>query len=384
MNKIIGEFCSMAEKDTIILPKKIPGYAAPEGQVLTKDGQQFQFVYTPIEYTIDYNLDGGSFDEKSIKRTYTIEDEDYTPPAPEKEGFYFNGWEPKSIPSGSIGNITFNATWKELPILVTGKEINDAFNMLANGLDNIIGINLVDSIGNTTEYLDISSTHTSIYAYYTHGIIAIYCSDAIHCNKDMSHAFEGMTNLYDISALQSFVCGEDVDVNSLFKDCTLLSDVQSVNDWGHGGKFKDITDAFIGTSAFNAGRTPDWYKWNVNIVYMSSSGKELKNWISSECPGNIIYPNNVPGYVAETESIEINSKDIIYTFIYIPIAYDINYMLDDGSLMFAKDCYTIEDEDYYPGNPVKDGYKFDHWDPEYIPSGSTGNVTFFANYTKNE
>ena len=32
MNKIIGEFCSMAEKDTIILPKKIPGYAAPEGQ----------------------------------------------------------------------------------------------------------------------------------------------------------------------------------------------------------------------------------------------------------------------------------------------------------------------------------------------------------------
>ena len=111
MNKIIGEFCSMAEKDTIILPKKIPGYTAPEGQVLTKDGQQFQFVYTPIEYTIDYNLDGGSLDEKYIKRTYTIEDEDYYPGNPVKDGYKFDHWDPEYIPSGSTGNVTFFANY---------------------------------------------------------------------------------------------------------------------------------------------------------------------------------------------------------------------------------------------------------------------------------
>ena len=34
MGKNIGKFCSVAKKGTIILPKNIPGYVTPEGQVL--------------------------------------------------------------------------------------------------------------------------------------------------------------------------------------------------------------------------------------------------------------------------------------------------------------------------------------------------------------
>ena len=51
--------------------------------------------------------------------------------------------------------------------------------------------------------------------------------------------------------------------------------------------------------------------------------------------------------------------------------------------LFAKTNYNIEEEDFYPAKPVKDGYTFTNWDPEYIPSGSTGNYNFIANYAPN-
>ena len=49
-NIVIGSFCSTAEKDTYVYPKEIPGYVAPEPQILKEDNQQFNFIYTPIEY----------------------------------------------------------------------------------------------------------------------------------------------------------------------------------------------------------------------------------------------------------------------------------------------------------------------------------------------
>ena len=100
-NIVIGSFCSTAEKDTYVYPKEIPGYIAPEPQILKEDNQQFNFIYTPIEYSIGYNLDGGEIDV-DLKSSYTIEDDTYTPPIPTRKDFVFNGWEPKSIPAGTI------------------------------------------------------------------------------------------------------------------------------------------------------------------------------------------------------------------------------------------------------------------------------------------
>ena len=75
-------------------------------------------VVTKDEYTITYNLDGGSIEGKE---TYTVTDEDYTLPTPEKEGFLFIGWtyegqeEPQQevvIAKGSIGNKEYTANWQ--------------------------------------------------------------------------------------------------------------------------------------------------------------------------------------------------------------------------------------------------------------------------------
>ena len=68
MGKVIGTYCSVARRNEYIYPKDIPGYIAPEPQVLTEDGQRFTFTYTPIEYNIEYNLNGGSFDDSIVSK----------------------------------------------------------------------------------------------------------------------------------------------------------------------------------------------------------------------------------------------------------------------------------------------------------------------------
>lgn len=72
---------------------------------------------TPIDYTITYNLDGGTASNPS---TYTIETETFTLKAPLKAGYTFAGWtgtgltdatKTVTIEKGSTGDRSYTATW---------------------------------------------------------------------------------------------------------------------------------------------------------------------------------------------------------------------------------------------------------------------------------
>lgn len=69
-----------------------------------------------INYTISYNLDGGTNDSTN-PTTYTVKSEMITLKDPSKEGFVFNGWYDslgsivRVIPQGSTGNKEFLAYW---------------------------------------------------------------------------------------------------------------------------------------------------------------------------------------------------------------------------------------------------------------------------------
>ncbi len=74
-----------------------------------------------INYTLKYNLDGGSLSGQ--KESYTVEDEAFTLPTPTKEGYEFLGWsgtdleevtKTVTIKKGSLGNREYTATWKIL------------------------------------------------------------------------------------------------------------------------------------------------------------------------------------------------------------------------------------------------------------------------------
>ncbi len=84
-------------------------------------------VYTPITYSITYDLGGGALPEgRANPETYTVKSETFTLVNPERDGYVFAGWtggglsEPTkevTIATGSTtGDKTFTATWQMPPI----------------------------------------------------------------------------------------------------------------------------------------------------------------------------------------------------------------------------------------------------------------------------
>ena len=83
--------------------------------------REYTATWNPIEYTITYDLDGGSLAEgKTNPAKYTIESEDLDLNNPTKTGYTFAGWtgtdldeatEAVTIEKGSTGNRSYTATW---------------------------------------------------------------------------------------------------------------------------------------------------------------------------------------------------------------------------------------------------------------------------------
>ena len=87
----------------------------------TADSKTITATYTPINYTITYNLNSGTNPVSPAPKTsYTIEDEDYDLPTPTYSGHVFQGWYTDEeftsdrvyvLASGSTGNKTYYAKW---------------------------------------------------------------------------------------------------------------------------------------------------------------------------------------------------------------------------------------------------------------------------------
>lgn len=389
---VIGKFCALGKKDTLVYPKNIPGYTSPEPQPLTEDKQQLKFIYTPIKYNIFYELDGGYYTvDNCPKDTFTVEDPEFIPPSPNKHDCVFTGWKIERVSSGEelksiygIGDVKVTATWRDNAILASGDVLHAHLKSLAGGeVNHIMAIQQSPSLIES-DYMNLSCTSTPILARFDSGIVYIYCQYDIYCNENMARAFKDFMILRDISALRNFICKKDTIITELFAGCVLLSDLAPVEYWAEG-QFKDYTDAFKGTAALSSGRVPRWYRWRARINYMSSTGTILDTSERDLIPGDTIYPKSFSGYTAFTKSIEIDSPDKEYTFIYAPIEYKISYVVDSSltSVPEAKETYTVEDVGYYPPNLYKEGYTFSGWAPECIHAGDQGDVTFIASFYKN-
>ncbi|WP_022773719.1 InlB B-repeat-containing protein [Butyrivibrio sp. AE2015] len=93
--------------------------------------------YNPVEYTITYNLDGGTLETgKTNPDSYTIETATFTLNNPVKEGYTFTGWSGTgltgsenmtvTVTKGSTGNRTYTANWSVNSYKVTYKLPDDA------------------------------------------------------------------------------------------------------------------------------------------------------------------------------------------------------------------------------------------------------------------
>ena len=125
---IAGNYGSSA---TATPPAKT-GYTAPANQTVSFDSttaKTITFTYTPIAYTISYDVNGG--DALSGQRTsYNIENDAYTLPTPTKKGYTFTGWtgsngttaqKTVTLAKGSTGNKSYTANWKVNSYTITYK-----------------------------------------------------------------------------------------------------------------------------------------------------------------------------------------------------------------------------------------------------------------------
>ena len=89
-----------------------------------------------------------------------------------------------------------------------------------------------------------------------------------------------------------------------------------------------------------------------------------------------------------------STGNLSYTANWTPITYSITYDLAGGALPAGQSnptTYNIETGTFTLINPVRDGYRFDGWtgsngttpqDTVTIPTGSTGDLNYTANWTK--
>ncbi|MBR3116283.1 MAG: InlB B-repeat-containing protein [Bacilli bacterium] len=105
--------------------------------------RSYEAHYTPINYRIEYNLDGGSLAEGAINPTeYNIETPTFTLYNPSKLGYRFIGWvgtdvqtpsDSVTIAQGSTGNRSYTAQYEKIKYTIT---YDLAGGSLAEGVSN--------------------------------------------------------------------------------------------------------------------------------------------------------------------------------------------------------------------------------------------------------
>ena len=310
---------------------------------LEENGQPFDFdtlitddtnlyaVYEIVTYTITYNLYDG---EATNPTEYTIESDDITLTNPTKEGYTFKGWTGTNIvipemevtiPKGSFGNKEFNANYE---------------------------INKYDVIFN-----DYSSNTKQSVNYK---------------NKATAISPEGRVG-YEFKHWSLEQNGEPFDFDTLITEDVNLYAVYEVINYS-------ISYDLDGGTATN----PTTYNVETNNITLAKPEKEgytFIGWTGSN--------GNTPELEVTIPKGTIGNKE--YTANYEITTYTIKYNLDDGEATNPTE-YTIESDDITLTNPTKKGYTFTGWtgsngdeaDLEVtISKGTTGDLTFTANYSLN-
>lgn len=305
------------------------GTKITESTLMPTSNVTYYAHWTLVNYTITYNLNGGSMSEE--KTSYNIETADYTLPTPTRNAYEFSGWYTASdfsgtaltqISQGSAGNKTFYAKW-------TPKTYEITYNLDGSSMS-----------GQKTSYTIETDSFT------------------LPTPTKTGYTFLGWTGSNGTTPQTS------VSIVKGSVDNKTYTAHWKVNSYTYTIQYVSSSEKVLGTSSvtFNYGTT------------------------------NTISPKAFTGYDSPAnQSVtwnSITSKTI--TFIYEPKIYTISWTLNSGTLSDQKTSYTIETADYTLPIPTRNDYTFDGWYTTSdfsdtavteITTGSTDNKTFYAKWT---
>ena len=287
--------------------------------------------YTPIDYSITFNLGGGNLAETPVSK-YNIETADITLPIPSRTGYTFVGWFDNDqlsgeaidcIPLGSHDDKVFYAKWQTIDYAIT-YDLNDA-----------------NSVSPATNSTSNPATYT--------------IEDAVVFEDPtrVGYKFTG----WSISNINVGTYGEK----------TITANWQIINyDITY-----DLNDSNSVSFATNNGTNHSTYTIEENVTFAvpTRAGYEFAGWtLPSIAQGST-------GAVSTTATWEVINYSITYDF---AIAESSKSQVVDNSAntVFS---YTIEDEVSFNA-PTRAGYTFASWDVPTIAKGTYGNKTIVASW----
>ena len=322
----------LGDTKTVTLPAKT-GYKTPDNVSVVFDtvgSKTVTVTYEPINYNISFVKNGGTYSEPAIQ--YNIESSEIVLGNAYMAGAGFLGWYDNasfngsrilSIPTGSTGNKTFYAKFS------------------------------VDSYS-ITYYLDEGTMNGGLTTYTVNTT-----TFNLPTPTKTGYTFKGWTG--------TGLSGNTMTVT--------------------------IPQGSTGDREYTA-------HWEINeytytFRYLSSTGKQLgSTTITNQFQeGEMVTPPDYAGYTTPAKQSVIWDSTTPKTidFTYPIITYNITYYLDGGTASNLKTSYTVEDAQFRLPTPTKTGYSWEGWTGTgitekrlsfSIPTGSTGNKEFYANWEK--
>ena len=386
---------------------------------------------TPIIYTVSYDLQGGTVSSYNIV-SYDISSETFKLTNPTRTGYTFIGWSGTgiegvstdiTIAKGSTGNREYTANWM-LNVYTLSYDLNGGI------------VSPDNPTSYTIESADIKLTQPTKLGYEFAG----WSFDAeISLDVTIPNGSTGngeyiatwTVNEYIISYTlnNGNVSGNPTKYTIETETFTLTNPSKNgyqFDGWTGtdlSGKTPNVTIAkgSTGDRNYTANFTPITYTvtYELNGGVLSSNNPEIYTIESAD-----FTLNNPTSYNYETQSFTLNNpiregyeflgwsiegEEGLSNEIEIPegttgdrkyianwkaTEYTINYELNGGTVSLDNPAkYTIESENFTLMNPTKTGYTFEGWTGTSvdvtmskdvtIPTGSTGNREYVANWMKN-
>lgn len=358
--------------------------------------------YSPITYSITYNLDGGKATNVS---NYTIETNTFTLNNPLKNGYVFVGWQEDgstkiikelSITKGTFGNKSFKAVYEPNKYTIS-------FNTNSHSnLDNIVvtyDSNFVLPTPTKTGYLFGGWYHNGeqivdgIWTYTSNiSLTARWTTNEYLINYRLNGGTNDNSNVLNYTIEDEVVLSSPSRIGYTFIGWTSSSITSpTINPKIELGTTGDLTfianwEANTYTISFDVNCKDVLDLDNLTVTYNQSynlpsiyrAGYTFDGWYNGDLKFNNGEWNN-------TNDVTLIAK---WSTISYTIIYNLNGGCNDDTY---KNSYTIEDS-FSVNSPTKEGYSFTGWnknnesflnDSFSINKGSIGNIVINANWQAN-
>ena len=321
--------------------------------------------FKAIKYDVTFDVDGVKTTESLDYGTVITKPED-----PAKEGYTFAGWDPEFVEGATVpvGGITYTATWTVNSHTIT-------FN--TNGGSEIEPMTL--DYGTAIVLPDAPTREGYEFAGWA--------EEVPETMPDRDLVLNATWNVLQYT-VKFVVDGVAVYEESLDYGTVVTKPADPVKEGytfaGWDPEFVEGTTVPVGGLTYNATWNVNYYtltfKWN-DVVYSTASVAYGSAITAPETPEREGY--EFTGWTPEVPEV-MPAEDLTFEATWNVLQYTVKFVVD-GVAVYEEslDYGTVVTK---PADPVKEGYTFAGWDPEFVEGttvpvgGLTYNATWNVNY----